>query len=162
MVTWGPEDQICGYCYQQAKRTRGTCECGHTGVLPGRVDGRPACRACAQITLNIDCVRCGAEDEIYRASLCWPCALSDRRRTADQPGHRHHRREANPPGGGIEIDETRQQWNDLDPENADGKKIFALGDMDADHIVPWSKGGKTDAANGQMLCVSCNRSKGDL
>lgn len=49
-----------------------------------------------------------------------------------------------------------------DPENADGKKVFALGDMDADHIVPWSKGGKTDAANGQMLCVSCNRSKGDL
>lgn len=49
-----------------------------------------------------------------------------------------------------------------DPENADGKKVFALGDMDADHIVPWSKGGKTDTANGQMLCVSCNRSKGDL
>lgn len=77
VVNWGPEDQICGYCYQQAKRTRGTCDCGHIGVLPGRVDGRPACRACAQITLNIDCVRCGAEDEIYRAGLCWPCALSE-------------------------------------------------------------------------------------
>lgn len=75
VVNWGPQDQICGYCYQQAKRTRGSCECGHIGVLPGRVGGRPACRRCAQITLNIDCVRCGAEDELYRDGLCWPCAL---------------------------------------------------------------------------------------
>lgn len=77
VVNWGPHDQICGYCYQQAKRTRGTCACGHVGVLPGRVDDQPACRACSGVTLNIDCVRCGAEDELYRNGLCWPCALSE-------------------------------------------------------------------------------------
>lgn len=77
MVRWGPGDEICGYCYQQAKRTRGTCACGHVGVLPGRVDGEPACRSCAGITFNIDCVRCGAEDEIYGHGLCWHCTLSD-------------------------------------------------------------------------------------
>jgi 5-methylcytosine-specific restriction endonuclease McrA len=32
--------------------------------------------------------------------------------------------------------------------------------MEADHITPWSKGGKTDAANCQMLCLPCNRRKG--
>ncbi|MFT4081072.1 MAG: hypothetical protein QM638_00650 [Nocardioides sp.] len=77
VVRWGSGDEICGYCYQQAERTRGTCSCGHVGVLPGRVDGEPACRSCAGITLNIDCVRCGAEDELYRHGLCWHCTLSD-------------------------------------------------------------------------------------
>lgn len=46
--------------------------------------------------------------------------------------------------------------------NSDGMKTFDLEDMDADHIVPWSKGGKTNASNCAMLCVACNRSKGDL
>lgn len=81
VVNWGPADRICGYCYQKAKRTRGTCACRHTGVLPGRVNGQPACRTCAGITLNIDCRRCGAEDELYRNGLCWPCVLGD---TVDQ------------------------------------------------------------------------------
>lgn len=67
---------ICGYCYQQAKRTRGTCACGHTGVLPGVIDGAPACRNCAGITLNIDCRTCGAEDELYSAGRCLACALA--------------------------------------------------------------------------------------
>lgn len=38
---------------------------------------------------------------------------------------------------------------------------FNITDMDADHILPWSKGGKTTPENCQMLCVACNRSKGD-
>jgi len=46
--------------------------------------------------------------------------------------------------------------------NADGQMVFEIENMDADHIVPWSKGGKTDAANCAMLCIACNRSKGDL
>ena len=35
-------------------------------------------------------------------------------------------------------------------------KPFDFGDMAADHIVPWSKGGKTLASNCQMLCRPCN------
>lgn len=69
---------ICGYCYQQAKRTRGVCACGHKGVLPGRVHGAPACRRCSGVKLNVDCRRCGAEDELYSGTQCWSCAFSDR------------------------------------------------------------------------------------
>jgi hypothetical protein len=48
----------------------------------------------------------------------------------------------------------------LTPANADGEKVFDIKDMEADHITPWSKGGKTAAANCQMLCLRCNRQKG--
>lgn len=37
---------------------------------------------------------------------------------------------------------------------------FAIGDMEGDHIVPWSQGGKTNLDNGQMICKPCNRAKG--
>jgi HNH endonuclease len=46
--------------------------------------------------------------------------------------------------------------------NSDGKKVFDISEMEADHITPWSKGGKTDAANCQMLCLACNRQKGGV
>jgi hypothetical protein len=36
---------------------------------------------------------------------------------------------------------------------------FEIGDMEADHITPWSQGGKTQLDNGQMLCRECNRRK---
>jgi hypothetical protein len=38
-------------------------------------------------------------------------------------------------------------------------KSFALQDMEGDHITPWHLGGKTNAANCQMLCRECNRRK---
>lgn len=38
-------------------------------------------------------------------------------------------------------------------------KYFELIDMQADHITPWSKGGKTVPENCQMLCADCNRKK---
>jgi len=41
------------------------------------------------------------------------------------------------------------------------KKPFDLKDMEADHITPWSQGGKTTAKNCQMLCRECNRHKSD-
>ena len=31
----------------------------------------------------------------------------------------------------------------------------------ADHIIPWNRGGKTIVSNGQVLCPTCNASKGD-
>lgn len=38
-------------------------------------------------------------------------------------------------------------------------KHFEIDEMDADHITPWSSGGKTSTENLQMLCKSCNRTK---
>ena len=37
---------------------------------------------------------------------------------------------------------------------------FELEGMEADHITPWHEGGKTTAANCQMLCMEDNRRKG--
>lgn len=39
------------------------------------------------------------------------------------------------------------------------KKHFEMGQMEADHIVPWNKGGKTVPDNCQMLCMLDNRTK---
>ena len=38
-------------------------------------------------------------------------------------------------------------------------KPLEFEDMQADHIVPWSKGGKTTPDNCQMLCMKCNLAK---
>lgn len=38
----------------------------------------------------------------------------------------------------------------------------AAEEMQADHITPWAKGGKTVAENCQMLCADCNRRKSDV
>ena len=38
-------------------------------------------------------------------------------------------------------------------------KKIELKQMEADHIIPWSKGGKTTKENCQMLCRECNRVK---
>lgn len=42
------------------------------------------------------------------------------------------------------------------------KKHFTIEEMQADHITPWSKGGKTVPENCQMLCADCNRRKSDV
>lgn len=39
------------------------------------------------------------------------------------------------------------------------KEHFEIGDMEGDHITPWHEGGKTSAANCQMLCKEDNRRK---
>lgn len=41
-------------------------------------------------------------------------------------------------------------------------KQFNLEEMEADHITPWSEGGKTIAENCQMLCKTCNRIKSNV
>ena len=38
--------------------------------------------------------------------------------------------------------------------------VFTIDQMEGDHIVPWSRGGKTTASNLQMLCKDCNSKKG--
>lgn len=64
---------------------------------------------------------------------------------------------------------TAQQKNTLyerqghlcaNPNCPQGKgHTFKLSEMEADHITPWSQGGKTTIENGQMLCKECNRRK---
>ena len=75
MVAIWPDGSICGYCYQAAKRITGICACGHQGVLPGLIDDRPACRRCSGVKLNVDCVSCGDEAELYSGGRCQRCVL---------------------------------------------------------------------------------------
>ena len=42
------------------------------------------------------------------------------------------------------------------------EKHYALDEMEADHITPWHRGGKTNAENCQMLCQRHNREKSGL
>jgi hypothetical protein len=42
------------------------------------------------------------------------------------------------------------------------KKHYEIVGMEADHITPWSKGGRTNAENCQMLCLEDNRRKGAI
>jgi hypothetical protein len=42
------------------------------------------------------------------------------------------------------------------------KKEYKLEKMEADHITPWSAGGKTNLENCQMLCKECNRRKSNI
>jgi hypothetical protein len=45
--------------------------------------------------------------------------------------------------------------------DANKTKIYALNEMDADHVAAWSKGGATDSKNCQMLCKTHNQAKGN-
>lgn len=38
-------------------------------------------------------------------------------------------------------------------------KHYEIDEMEADHVIPWSKGGKTELSNCQMLCMMDNRTK---
>jgi len=41
------------------------------------------------------------------------------------------------------------------------RTMFDFEEMEADHIMPWSRGGRTDSANCQLLCQDDNRRKAD-
>ena len=45
--------------------------------------------------------------------------------------------------------------------SSNSKKIWGFGDMDADHVAAWSKGGETKINNCTMLCKTHNRAKGN-
>ncbi|GJQ52711.1 MAG: hypothetical protein HKUEN02_15580 [Anaerolineaceae bacterium] len=45
--------------------------------------------------------------------------------------------------------------------DANKNKIWKIGEMDADHVTAWSKGGATNIKNCQMLCKTHNRAKGN-
>ena len=44
---------------------------------------------------------------------------------------------------------------------ASAKRIWKIGEMDADHVTAWSKGGATYISNCQMLCKTHNRATGN-
>ena len=46
-------------------------------------------------------------------------------------------------------------------QDANKSKIWKIAEMDADHVMAWSKGGATDPKNCQMLCQTHNRAKGN-
>jgi len=54
----------------------------------------------------------------------------------------------------------RQEGRCNNKRCANADKRFDIDEMEADHITPWSKGGKTELENCQMLCKDCNRRKG--
>lgn len=45
--------------------------------------------------------------------------------------------------------------------NANKNKIWAIKEMEADHVTAWSKGGMTSADNCELLCITHNRAKGN-
>lgn len=46
-------------------------------------------------------------------------------------------------------------------DNANKTKIWAIKEMEADHVTAWSKGGLTGIENCEMLCMNHNRAKGN-
>ncbi|OHT81887.1 Fis family transcriptional regulator [Mycobacteroides chelonae] len=75
LVKRWPDGVVCEYCYVAAKRIQGICGCGHKGILPGVINNNPACRRCSGVDLNLDCVECGAEAELYSGGCCQRCVL---------------------------------------------------------------------------------------
>lgn len=45
--------------------------------------------------------------------------------------------------------------------DANKSKVWSFGEMDADHVAAWSKGGATSIKNCEMLCKTHNRAKGN-
>jgi len=57
--------------------------------------------------------------------------------------------------------QKRESYEKQNKKCLNCKKEFSIEEMEGDHITPWSKGGKTDIINLQMLCKPCNKSKGN-
>lgn len=76
---------------------------------------------------------------------------------------------------GISVDEKRLFTPDDKQEllrrlapDAEGKYVCALchrhfyaEELTVDHVEPWSKGGRTELSNAQLLCRACNSRKGN-
>lgn len=59
----------------------------------------------------------------------------------------------------FEDDDKRTVYERQDGICAICKDSFEIEECEADHILPWSKGGKTEIENCQVLCKLCNQKK---
>ncbi len=71
---------------------------------------------------------------------------------------------------GLALKDSQRSFDEAQRQviyRRDGGKCQMCGrqcdwnDWEADHINPWSKGGKTEIENGQVLCPTCNAKKSD-
>lgn len=62
----------------------------------------------------------------------------------------------------FDLSVRRAKYEQQDGKCAICSKPFAFEAMHGDHIVPWSKGGKTTSDNCQMLCTTDNLKKSNL
>jgi hypothetical protein len=58
--------------------------------------------------------------------------------------------------------EAYEKQKGICPKCTPPNNHYEINEMEADHITPWSKGGKTTAENCQMLCKDCNRKKSNI
>jgi len=58
--------------------------------------------------------------------------------------------------------ETYEKQNGVCPQCSKSDNHYDLDDMEADHITPWTEGGKTITENCQMLCREHNRMKSNI
>lgn len=56
-------------------------------------------------------------------------------------------------------DQKREQFEKQNGVCPQCSKTFKFEEMEGDHVIPWSKGGKTTLSNLEMLCKACNRIK---
>ena len=45
--------------------------------------------------------------------------------------------------------------------NANRTRIYTRGEMEADHVAAWARGGSSELSNCEMLCMTHNRMKGN-
>jgi len=60
----------------------------------------------------------------------------------------------------FDFKQKRKKYEIQGGKCAKCEKNFDMKEMDGDHITPWIEGGKTEIENLQLLCKSCNRTKG--
>ena len=58
--------------------------------------------------------------------------------------------------------EAYERQKGICPKCTPPNNHYKIQEMQGDHIIPWSKGGKTIADNCKMLCSKCNREKSNI
>ena len=88
-----------------------------------------------------------ADDEVQKRSGIWPYVLTGDERHLNLRAFSDNQKR-------VAYERQKGVCN-----NSECSKECDISEMEADHITPWSKGGKTVQDNCQMLCQECNRRK---